>query len=98
MSTIYLFNTKTTVRMNEANEYYTPNAEQVAYLLKTPSGRYIVATSYGSVGLTVGEYTTVIADQSGRNLGRYLVAGIANKDGSIDGDSSKLKLPHHVFK
>jgi hypothetical protein len=81
----------------ESAEFY--DAEQTAYVLTRPSGRQIVATSFGDMRLEIGKHYTFHHDQSRRDMGELEVAGVATfAAGTTEGEVPNVKLPHFVFK
>jgi hypothetical protein len=78
-------------------EYY--DAGQVAYVLERPSGSRVVATSFGSLRLTVGSRYDFHHDQSRRAMGLLQVIGTVEfATGITEGEIPDKKLPHFVFK
>lgn len=49
-------------------------------------------------GVTAGSQVELIADQSGRRMGTYLVVGAKSWDGEVAGKVPTTKLRHYVMK
>lgn len=96
---IFILNTKT--RMNpskpEQNEYH--GATDFDYVLRTDSGRLVIASSAGDLGLGIGSRPRTIADQSGRTLGYWEVVGkIDWRACTREGEIPTKAVRYYVFK
>ena len=80
---------------------YYSDPSQVAYVLRGVDGPNFgyarVATSFGSVGWTVGQYIEAHHDQTLRSLGRFQVMGVSAPD-HVDGEVPDYPITHWVFK
>lgn len=77
--------------------------EQVAYVLFKLSDERTrptrVVTSFGSADLRIGDEADFYHDQTGAQLGRYMVVGIADyRTMTFKGEVPDRALKHSVFK
>lgn len=88
-------------RFPQGATYYDPG--QTAFVLfKTSEARTRptrVYTSYGHLGIKVGDEIELYHDQTGAQLGRYRVAGIHDfGSGEMAGQVPDMKIKHCVAK
>lgn len=100
MSNYYILHTDERLNPTTGNgDPYFTNGKTVAYVLIKDGAKTPVAyTSYGSFGLAVGQTINMVADQSGRRLGRYRVLGIRHADGTLEGNVPNRALRWGVAK
>jgi hypothetical protein len=79
----------------ETATYY--DADQTAYVLQNRDGKYRVFTSFGSFNWNLNDRKDFVHDQTGRDLGTWLVVGIITPT-STDGQIPNRKISHWVAK
>lgn len=90
-------NTKINPSSPESAEFY--DREQVAYVIQRENGNLIVATSFGSLSISVDSYRDFHHDQSGKWMGNLKIVGVVTfATGESQGVIPDKLVPHFVFK